>query len=268
MHTEAYQGPLASDSSEVDRPEQQHDTEHRPVHRHSGLPAIAAAAALLVLAAWTAASLPVPIPDTHTGTGASAVGEVNDWTSVGHAFRMDRDGLHRIDVALTTVKASSEIQLQFYVREEPRGPNLRTLRVSLDKIPEGKALDRYSTRWQDLPWVSFEFEPLYGYAGKQLYFNIEGKDIPKANTVQALFAYPNGYQRGEAHTAEKPAGANMVFRTYALGTIPNLLGATFPMLADGKPGFLGAEWVYRLAGAAALGSATLLVVSLTRFGRL
>lgn len=202
-------------------------------------------AAVVIAAAWLALSIPVAVPDTHSPTGASSSAEVNDWTSVGHTFRTDRDGLYRIDVPLTTLKATDSMDVQFYIREHARGPNLRTVRLSLTQMAEGKALDYYKSRWRDLPWVSFEFEPLYGHAGKQLYFNIEGKEIQKANTVQALFAYPNGYDRGEAHTAEKPAGANMVFRTFTRGTVLDLVSATFPMLAKGKPGFLGLQSVYQ-----------------------
>ncbi len=216
-------------------------------------------AAVVVGAIWWTLSMPAAIPDTHSPTGASSSAEVNDWTSVGHTFQMDRGGLYRIDIPLATLKATSTMDVQFYIREHARGPNLRSLRVALTGIPEGKALDYYNSRWQDLPWVSFEFEPLYGYAGKQLYFNVEGKEIQKANTVQALFAYPNGYARGEAYTAEKPAGANMVFRTYTRGTILDLLNLTFPLLAKDRPGFLGLQWVYQALAAAGLALVVVLI---------
>ena len=176
----------------------------------------------------------------------------------GHTFRMDRDGLCRIEVPLTTLKRTSTANAQFYIREEADGPNLRSMRIELTKLQEGKILDFYSARWQDLPWVVFEFEPLYGYAGKQLYFNIEGKDIPKENTVQSLFSYPNGYDRGEAFKAEKPADAGMVFRTYTKGTLVELSEITFPLLAEGRPGFLGWQWVYQ----AVVGSIVVLVLFL------
>lgn len=223
--------------------------------------------AVVILAAFLVVfSKEVAVPDTHTKTGASATAEVNDWVSVGHSFYTDRDGLCRVDVAMSTLKATNASNVQFYIRGEPRGPNLRSVRVSLPDIPEGKALDLYHTRFQDLPWVSFEFEPLYGYAGKELYFNVEGKEIDRPNTVQALFAYPNGYGRGEAYTSEKPAGASMIFRTYTRGTLSDLLGMTFPLLAKDKPSFLGLEWVYRGLATAVLALVALLFATLAGLG--
>ncbi|GEM_PF-1894804 len=224
-------------------------------------------AAIVALATSLCAllQLSVPVPDTHSPSGAAAYSEINDWTSVGHTFRTDRDGLRRIEVPLTTLKATEVADVQFYVREEPRGANLRTVKKRLTELSEGKILDYYGTRWQDLPWVVFEFEPLYGYAGKELYFNIEGKDIPKANTVQTLFAYPNGYRRGEAYQAESPAGAGMVFRTYATGSISDALSMSFPLLASGRQGFLASESVYQ---AIAVAATTLLVALAVMTARL
>ncbi len=194
---------------------------------------------------WGVLQIPVDIPDTHAGSGASSVAEVNDWVSAGQTFRMDRSGLHRIDVPLSTLKRTDISDLQFYVREEVTGPNLRTLLVSLDKLPEGKVLDLYRTRWQDLPWVSFEFEPLSGYTGKSLYFNVEGKNIARENTVQVLFTYKDSYSRGEGYRSEKTADANMVFRAYARGNLSELLDMTFSRVAARRPGFLEADWLYR-----------------------
>ncbi|MHB1032972.1 MAG: hypothetical protein ACYC0X_34960, partial [Pirellulaceae bacterium] len=213
-------------------------------------------------ALWGALQVPVPIPDTHTRTGASSTAEVNDWVSAGSSFLTDRDGLYRIDVALSTLKRTNTMNVQFHVREEVKGPNLRTLRVPLDRLPEGKALDLYNTRWQDLPWLSFEFEPLYGHAGKPLYFNIEGKEIDRPNTVQVLFAYPNSYDRGEAHKSEDPVGANMIFRTYSKGTMAELLDMTFPLLASGRPGLLGQQWVYQGLAIASVALGILLFASI------
>ncbi len=225
-----------------------------------------AAIALSAAVLWSVMQIPVPVPDTFTGTGASSTADINDWTSVGHSFQMDRDGLCRIDVVLSTLKRTESADIQFHIREEARGPNLRSLRIRLDSFPEGKVLDLYNTRWQDLPWVSFEFEPLHGYAGKPLYFNIEGKDVPRANTVQALFAYPNSYGRGEAHTSEKPAGANMVFRTYTKGNLSDLLETTFPMLSRGRPGLLGVDAIYQSLALAGFILVGLLFRGIARLG--
>lgn len=224
---------------------------------------IAVGAAIL----WAVLQIPTDVPDTHTKTGASAIAEVNDWASAGHTFRMDRDGLSRIDVALSTLRRTDAADLQFYVREEVQGTNLRSLRVKLDRLPEGKALDLYKIPWQDLPWFSFEFEPLSGYAGKTLYFNIEGKDIPRANTVQLLLGHPNSYDRGEGYTSEKPADGNLIFHTYARGTLSDLLGVTLPLLSRGKSGLLGRTWIYWGLAVAALVTIVALLVSLLRLGR-
>ena len=227
------------------------------VGRAAGLVVLVVAGVVLGLRA------PMPVPDTHTRTGASASAEVNDWTSVANSFWTDRDGLYRIDVALSTLERTDSAELQFYVREGgPKGRIIRELHRSLMDLPEGKVLDLYSTRWRDLPWVSFQFEPLYGYAGKELCFSVEGKGIPLKNTVQVLFAYHNDYPRGEAFTSAKAANARMVFRTFTRGTLAELLGMTFPLLARGRPGFLGWQWVYEAAAAAVVALAVLLFAAI------
>ena len=227
---------------------------------------ILAVAILAVVALASVISMPVPMPDSFTTTGASAVAEVNDWASAGHTFRTDREGLWRIDVAMSTLKATEAADVQFYIREQPKGPNLRELRRSLTEIPEGKALEIYSTRFGHLPWVTFQFEPLYGYAGKQLYFNIEGKGIPRESTVQVLFAYPNSYTRGEAYTNEQPAGATALFRTFTMGTTWELAAVTASRLAQERPGFLGTGWAYQGLAAALLLAIFLLFASLATLG--
>ena len=228
----------------------------------AGLVALALAAAALV------AFLPVPLPDTASGLGATNVAPVNDWTSVGHTFRTDMDGLCRVDVALSTLKAAEGVDVQFYVRGGgPEGPNLRTVRRKLSDLPEGKALDLYNTRWRDLPWACFSFEPLYGYAGRQLYFNLEGKNVPRESTVEVLVAYPNSYERGEAYVTEKPAGGTVVFRTFAMGTPAGLLGLTSERLAEGRSGLLGAAWFYSLLAVALLVAGVWLFVGIVRLGR-
>ncbi len=88
------------------------------------------------------------------------------------------------------------------------------LRTKLSDLPQGKALELYERRWQNLFWVTFQFEPLYGYVGR--------------------------YRLGEAFVSEGPAGGNLVFRTYALGTPLRLLGVTLDLAARGRPGAMGA----------------------------
>lgn len=228
---------------------------------------LAGLAIVVVAAAYLAFIAPVPIPDTHSPTGASSVAEVTDWAAAGHTFRTDRDGLSRIDVALSSLKPQEELDIEFYIREyEPTGPNLRVLKKKLTDLPAGKVMELYNRRWEELPWVTFEFEPLYGYEGRQLYFNIEGKDIPRENTVQVLIAYPNGYRKGEAYLSEKPSQGNLVFRTFTAGTTTQLLDSTFPLLAKDRPGILGQEWLYRGLFSGVVLAIVVLFVSIARLG--
>ena len=221
--------------------------------------------ALDLAALVLATLLPAQLPDTAAGTWGTDATQINDWLSAGQQFRVDREGLSRIDVALSTLKAGDGLDLQFYLREKgPEGPNLRIVRKGLRALPEGKILTLYERRWQDVPWVSFQFEPLYGYSGSQLYFNLEGKDIPRESTVQALVAYPNSYKRGEAYIEEKPAGCNLVFRTFTQGTSAAFLGTSLDLMSAGRPGLLGAVWVYGLLAVATLASMLLLFRRIAR----
>ena len=228
---------------------------------------LAVLALVAAAAVYFATLIQVPIPDTHSPNGASAVAEVNDWAAAGHTSRTNRDGLTRIDVALSSLQPKQDLDIEFYVREyEPTGPNLRVLKKKLTDLPEGKVMDLYNRRWEDLPWVTFEFEPLQGYEGRQLYFNIEGKDIPRDSTIQVLMAYPNGYRTGEAYVSEKPAQGNLVFRTFTAGTTTQLLDSTFPLLAQGRPGILGQEWLYRGLFTGVLLATVALFVTIVRLG--
>jgi len=219
---------------------------------------------LVPMAVWLVLQIPVDVPDTRTSAGFADTAEVNDWTSVGQTFVTSREGLSRIDVPLSTLKRSDEAALQFYVRDDPKGANLRFEQLSLAELVEGRVSDLSKIRWENPPWVSFRFEPLNGYAGKQLYFSVEGKNIPKANTVQAPFAYPNGYKQGEAYREEKPAGANMVFQSYTTGKLLDIFEVTFPQLPKERPGVLGREVAYRGLALAGLALTILLFVSISR----
>ncbi|MHB8993589.1 MAG: hypothetical protein ACYC66_18360, partial [Chloroflexota bacterium] len=105
-------------------------------------------------------------------------------------------------------------------------------------------------------------------AGRKLYFSIEGKDVPKENTVRVLMFYPNSYPLGEAYMAEQEVGAHLAFRSYSRGKVADYLAVLSENLTRNRPGPLGNPLTYLGLGLLYLGLTAALLRAVWKIIRL
>ncbi len=183
---------------------------------------------------WGILQIPAELPDTSSPLAHTAVGTVNDWTSVGQTFVPRENGLHRISVVLATDRATDSASIVFNIKETPTGPPLRIVKKTISELPEGNPSDLRPDNITE-GWFSFNFDPIPDSAGRKLYFSLEGKDVPEANTVKVLMFYHSQYPQGEAYLNEKAVDAHVPFRAYSQGQLGHLITVLLGHLARTKP---------------------------------
>lgn len=216
---------------------------------------VAAVVVTLVVATflvWAGLQLPTDVPDTSSPPAGTSTGEANDWTSVGQTFVPRRDGLNAVSVVLATDKHTDKAEITFNIKAEPHGQPIRTVTRVISLLPEGDPM-RLRPGSLTERWTTFDFEPITNSAGQKLYFSIEGKGVPKENSVRTLMFYPNGYPLGEAYMSEKEVGAHLVFRTYSKGRVADYVQVLAENLTRDRPGPLGNPLTYLLLGLLYLG---------------
>ena len=179
--------------------------------------------------------MPVNVPDTSAPPASTDVATVNNWGSAGQSIAPERDGLSAVSVILATERRTDDADITFNIKVTPSGPPLRTVRRSLSELPEGDARELFAGGLHER-WETFEFEPIPDSAGRKLYFSIEGKDVPKENSVGVLIYYHNAYPQGKAYLNEKSVDANLDFRTYSRGNGLDYLSTLARNLTLKRPG--------------------------------
>ncbi len=222
----------------------------------------AASVALLAAVLWGILQLPMDVPDTSSPPSGNGVGTANNWAAVGQTFVPSRNGLDRVSVVLAVEQPTDQAAITFNIKATPLGEPLRTIKEPISALPKGKAGDMRPGTLAER-WYSFDFEPIADSAGRRLYFSVEGKDVPRENTVNVLMMYHNGYPLGEAYANEKPLDAHLVFRTYSHGRLADMLTVLASNLAHARPGILGYPGFY-LALLATYGLLAAAVIRLVR----
>lgn len=213
--------------------------------------AMAVGATAVVTILWAVLQLPIDVPDTNSPPAGTSTGEANDWNSVGQTFVARRNNLNRVSVVLATDRHTDNAQIAFHIKEVPKGEPLRTVKRTISLLPEGDPM-RFLPGTISEQWVTFEFDPVPDSAGRKLYFSIEGKDVPRENSVRVLMFYHNKYPFGEAYRNESEVGAHLVFRAYSSGRVEDLATVLVETLTRGRPGILKSPILYATVVAAYL----------------
>lgn len=198
---------------------------------------------LAVALARLALEMPAAVPDTSSPPAHNAVGTANNWHAVGQTFVPERNGLHRISLVLGAEELTGSAQIAFHIKETPTGEPLRTVKRTISRLPHGHP-SRFRPGSLEERWHDFEFEPIPDSAGRKLYFSVEGRDVPRENTVMVLLFHHSGYPQGEAYANEKPMNAHVVFRAYSRGSVADLLGVIGDNLTRNRPGLLSSPATY------------------------
>ncbi len=223
---------------------------------------IAVGAAIL----WAVLQIPTDVPDASSPPAGNGVGTVNDWTSVGQTFVARQNGLDRVSVVLAAEKLTDQAQIAFQVKEEPLGPPLRTVKRTISLLPEGDPMKLRPGSLQER-WESFDFEPIPDSAGRKLYFSVEGKDVPRENTVRVLMFYHSGYTQGEAYMNEKSVDAHLAFRASARGRVADYVTVLSENLTRNRPGILANPLTYLGLGLLYVGLVAVLLRTVMRIGK-
>ncbi len=209
----------------------------------TGLLALGVAAAALK----ALLSIPMDVPDTSSPPAATAVGSANDWTSVGQTFVPRDNGLNRVSLVLAALAPTDDADIQFHIKEDPHGQPLRTVRRKVSELPAGDPMEFRPGSLTER-WYSFEFEPIPDSAGRKLYFSVEGKGVPRENTVRVLMFYHNKYPLGTAYLSESSVDAHLLFRAHSRGQLGDLLRVVAENLTARRPGVLGNSLFYLALG--------------------
>ena len=200
----------------------------------------------VLAAVWGFFQWPVEIPDSNSPPEGNHAGAVDSTTSLGQTFVASRDGINRVDVTLSVEHPIDRGTIDFQVMEVPWRQTREVIRP-VAALPAGKVGD-FRPGTIMARWYSFEFQPIPDSAGKQLYFSLESKDLPEANSVSLLMFFHNEYPSGEAYINGEPVNAHVVFRTYAEGRLMDLIGTLAGNLTKDRPGLLGSSLTYAWLG--------------------
>ena len=223
---------------------------------------VALGAALL----WGILQIPVNVPDASSPPAGTAVGTVNDWTSVGQSFVVRWNNLDSISVVLAAEKPTNQAAITFNVKEEPHGPPLRSVRRTISQLPVGNPLKMRPGTLQER-WETFNFAPIPNSAGRKLYFSVEGKGVQHENTVNVLMFFHSGYPQGTAFMNEKSVNAHLPFRASSRGKVADYVTVLSENLTRNRPGPLGNPLTYLALGLLYLGLVALLLKTARRIGR-
>lgn len=122
-------------------------------------PVVAAALALCTgvcaLGLW---SYRLPDLEVRSAPRRIAFGHVREGTRTGEVFSAERDGLERVDVAVTAFTEQPPSQIELVLRADgPEGVELRRVRAArLEPAEQGG-------------WLTFEFEPVTDSAGRRFH---------------------------------------------------------------------------------------------------
>ncbi len=192
--------------------------------------------------AWVLLLWPVEIPDANSPPDGNHAGAVNSTTSLGQTFVASRNGINRVDVTLAVERPVDQGDISFQIMEVP-WKQTREMNRPLATLPTGNVGD-FRPGTVMARWYSFQFQPIPDSAGKQLFFSLESKDLPAANSVNLLMFFHNEYPLGEAYINGTPTNAYIVFRAYAAGHLVDLIGEVAGNLTNGRPGLLGSSLTY------------------------
>jgi hypothetical protein len=225
-----------------------------------------AGTAVVAALVWAMLQMPMDVPDTNSPPAGNQNGTANDWTSTGQTFVPSRNGLDQISLVLATDEPSDRYEVTFNLKDAPKGTILRTVKRPLSTVPKGDPGDmRPGTRREQ--WYSFNFDPIPDSAGRKLYFSVEGKGIPRENTVKVMMFYHSGYPLGEAYRNEQPENAHVVFRTYCEGKLADYVNVLAENLTRGRPGPLANPLTYLGLGLLYVGLVALLLRTVIRIGK-
>ncbi len=223
---------------------------------------VAVGAALL----WGILQIPVNVPDASSPPAGNGVGTVNNWSAVGQSFVVRWNNLDSISVVLAAEKPADQAAITFNVKQEPHGPPLRTVRRTISRLPVGNPSDMRPGTLQER-WETFNFDPIPNSAGRKLYFSVEGKGVPRENTVKVLMFYHSGYPQGTAFLNEKSVNAHLPFRASSRGKVADYVTVLSENLTRNRPGPLGNPLTYLVLGLLYLGLVALLLKTAWRIGR-
>jgi len=225
-----------------------------------------APAAAVTAAIWLALQLPAEVPAAVSPPAGSGVATVNDWTSVGQSFPCRFDNLNQISVVLAAERPTDQAAITLNIKTGPFDPPIRTVRRTVSLLPVGDPM-KFRPGSLDERWETFEFEPIPDSGGRRLYFSVEGKDVPRENTVRVLIFYHSGYPQGQAYLNEKETDAHVPFRAAAKGRAADYVNVLAENLTRGRPGLLANPLTYLVLGALYLVLVALLLRTATRAAR-
>lgn len=215
---------------------------------------------------WAVLQIPTDVPDTSSPPAGNGVGTVNDWTSVGQTFVARRNGLDSISVVLAADKPTDQAAITFNVKEGPHEPPLRSMKRTISLLPVGDPMKLRPGSLQE-QWETFNFDPIPNSAGRKLYFSVEGKDVPKENTVKVLMFYHSGYPQGETFMNEKSVDAHLAFRAGARGRVADYVTVLSENLTRNRPGILANPLTYLGLGLLYVGLVAVLLRTVVRIGK-
>jgi hypothetical protein len=183
-------------------------------------------------------------PDVPTG-------ELTAGRRLVQGFRANEDNLARIDLLPATYGRVNQGTVVFHLREQPGGPDLRTVRMDAARVP-------------DYGIIAVTFEPVEDSDGKEYYLVIESPDARPGNAITFWARSCDCFLSGELVAEHAPEeAADLIMITYAR---PPGFGAKLDILQDRieayKPGWLHWPVLASLTAAGVLLFAALVYLSL------
>jgi hypothetical protein len=147
------------------------------------------------LAAFLGSSLELPDLEVRTIPWNTAAGGLRAAAPAGETFQCERNGLDRVDVAVTPLDPAKPESLELVLRaDEPQGEVLRRA--------NGSELGPY--QWGG--WLQFRFEPVADSAGRRFHVSI-GLAGDTEKTHVATFARYRGHIGRASGRASSSAAA-------------------------------------------------------------
>lgn len=148
-----------------------------------------------------------PLPDSGASQSQvnQAAGELVAGYEIGQTFRVDQDGLYRIDLSIATYARPNRGRLWLELRPAPDSAQvLAAQEVNVARLYDGQSL-------------AFEFPPIAASAGRTFYVGVRGDSQPGA-AVTVLKHNADVYAGGTFWLNRRAADGDLRFTAYTTGT--------------------------------------------------